>query len=226
MSAEEAAKKAEEKAVSKEAARLVTLTEEKKKLDIKNLIQDILGYTTLIFLIICLSFPFWNWNDSGTVHFISLWQRTVDIAPTPFYHWDILWDYAYFSFEIIVSAVALVFTAIIIVIIVKNVYKIVKGIFIKSPKRSEDKQSAPFPGPALFTLSILTGITFGVGFPLMETVGFDFGGPLTSLYGPTWGLAFGWWALLIASILALIRHNYSKMLEREREEKEEETGIV
>ncbi|HUY00056.1 MAG TPA: hypothetical protein VMV49_10915 [Candidatus Deferrimicrobium sp.] len=221
MSAEEAAKKVEEKAVSKEAARLVTLAEEIKKLDIKKLIQEILGYTTLIFLSLSLFFPFWNWDDSGTYYFISLSRRSTPLSPIPYFHWDIFWDYAYFSFELIVSAVALIFLAVIIIIIVKNVYKNVKNLLIKSPKFNEEKESSSFPGPSLFTLSIFTAITFGIGFPLMETVGFDFGGPLTSLYGPIWGLAFGWWALLIASIFALIRYNYSKMLEREKEEAEE-----
>ncbi|NVM55656.1 MAG: GlyGly-CTERM sorting domain-containing protein [Candidatus Helarchaeota archaeon] len=152
----------------------------------------------MVFLGLSLFFPFWN--DSTTIHqFISLWR--LSISGIPFYHWEVFSSWASFGFILIFSIIALNILVLFIILIVKNLLK------------------RTFFGTSLFWLSFILMPVFGLLFPLM--IGFDFLNLGSSLYGPTWGLAFGWWALLIAGILGLIRKYYSDMLEREKEEEEE-----
>ena len=69
--------------------------------------------------------------------------------------------------------------------------------------------------PAII-MGILLGGLYGVGFAYYAAPGFSFWP--TTLYGQTWGLAFGWWALLIGGIIATVRKLYLDKMKREEEE--------
>ena len=170
---------------------------EKAKFDVRDLILKIIGYASLIFLGLSLFFPYWN-DSTSTYQFISLWQRT-DWSGTPYFHWEIIWNWQIYGIEIILSIVQLCFLISFIYLLVKHVLK------------------RTFPGTGFFWCSIFLAIPCAFGFPF--TYGFSFGMP-TPIYGPTWGLAFGWWALLFTGILGMIRKNYAALLKREKEESE------
>jgi hypothetical protein len=46
-------------------------------------------------------------------------------------------------------------------------------------------------------------------------------GYFSFIYGPTWGLSFGWYALLLAGILGIIHEQVKKMIKKSKEEAEE-----
>jgi hypothetical protein len=179
-----------------ETEKLLFPPEEKAKFDVKGLILKILGYASLIFIGISLFFPYWN-DFTSTYQFISLWRMTE--SGIPYFHWEIIWNWQIYNVEAILSAIMLSFLIYFILSIVKQLLK------------------RTFPGIELFAFCIFLAIPCAFGFPL--TFDFPFG-PLTPIYGPTWGLAFGWWALLFAALLAMIRKYYAAMLKHEKEESE------
>ena len=190
---------AESQTPPEETEKFLLPAEEKAKVDMNKLILTILGYATLIFVGLSLFFPYWN-DFTSTYQFISFWQRTLPDG-TILFHWDILWNWQLYGIEIVLSIHQVCFLVTFILMLVNHVWK-----------RS-------FPGIKFFWYSIFLAIPCAFGFPF--TYGFSFSGPLTPLYGPTWGLAFGWWALLIAGILGMTRQYYSDMLKRKKGESEQ-----
>lgn len=185
---------------SEETEKIIIPIDDEKKLEKKELVGIILGYASLIFLGLSLIFPYWNDFTVTPTQYISLWQRTV-WSGVPLYHWEVIWYWQIYGIEIILSIFILIILISFILLIVKHIWK------------------RTFPGTGFFWMAILLGIACGFGFPF--TYGFDFGGPLPPIYGPTWGFAFSWWALLICGILAIIRQKYLEMLQRDKKEKEE-----
>jgi hypothetical protein len=192
-------------APARNTEKLILPTDEETKLDKNQLILMGLGYASLVFLALAIFFPYWNDFLALPPQSISLWQRTVSPGVLLF-HWEVIWYWPIYGFEIILSIVVLSALIPMIILLIRHIWK------------------RTFPGSGFFTVSILLGIVCGLGFPLFSS--FDFGTPYgyafaTPIYGPGWGLAFGWWALLISGFLGLIRKKYAEMLEREKKEKEE-----
>ena len=109
----------------KESAKIVVPTEEEEKLDKKELILMILGYTSLVFALVSLFFPLWNDNTVAPTNFVSSWRITI--SGTPYYHWDIfwLWQTQLYQKYIFPSAFFLAMSIIVIGFIVKSVWKLV-----------------------------------------------------------------------------------------------------
>jgi len=160
--------------------------------------MNILGFSSLIFIGLSLFFPYWNWSNSSH-HFISLWQMTDD--GNMLYHWDILWNWQQYGLVILISIHQLAFLITFILLLARYLLK------------------RTFPGIEFFLFSIPLAVVCAFIFP--ATIGFSYSGPLTPLYGPTWGLAFGWWSVLIAGILGMARKYYSNMVKRKKTESEE-----
>ncbi|MHA1267081.1 MAG: hypothetical protein ACTSRS_17715 [Candidatus Helarchaeota archaeon] len=195
--------------MTEKTAKFPIKAEEEGKLDKKHLILQGLGYASIIFLTLSLFFPYWNDFNAIPTQYISLWQLThsyTPVPPNPAFHWEVLWYYYQFGPTTLLSGILLSFLIYFTISLIKYFWK------------------RTFPSPHLFGLAIFLAIPTGLGFPL--TYGFSFSSPYgyafaTPIYGPGWGLAFGWWALFIAGVLAIFRNRYAKMLEREKEEAEE-----
>ncbi len=203
-----------------ETEKVIIPSDEEEKLSTKDMILSILGYISLIFVVIALFFPFWNWYDTSnsTYHYISLWRGTSTTSGIPYFHWEVVVTYISnlinglinpqngfpsFGRDTIWAIVGVNFSLVFIILLIYYIWK------------------RKFPKTVFFTFSIILGALFGVGFPL--SVDFPFisnGETQISLYGATWGLAFGWWALFISGIIGLIRKLYLDKLMREKKEAE------
>ena len=211
---------------STETEKIIIPTEEEEKQNIKELILMIMGYASLVFIVLSLFFPYWTWYEGATYHYVSLWQMTGSGASVgiPFDYWTIFftflgdlftmitnpaWPITYPIDQIIISIFHVNIAIVLIIYLVRKFWK------------------RTFPKGGFFTVAILFGMMYGVGFPFL--VGFDFSyvppDIYTPIYGPTWGLAFGWWALFIGSMIAVIRKLWLDKIERQKKEEEGE-GIA
>ena len=210
-----------------ETEKIIIPTDEEEKKDTKQLIQMIMGYCSLVFIVLALFFPFWTWYDgsTSTYHFISLWQATGTnvFKGVPFDYWTVFFTFIGDLFTMI--AIPWSITAPIEQIIFSLFHVIISIILIIFLIRKFWKRT--FPKSGFFWVAILFGVIYGVGFPAYVGFSFSFTPPeiYTSIYGPTWGLAFGWWALFIGSLIAVIRKLWLDKIEREEKEKEAE-GIT
>lgn len=209
-----------------ETEKIIIPADEEEKKDIKQLILTIMGYSSLVFIVIALFFPFWNWYDLGINHYVSLWQATGTGATVgiPFDYWIVFFTFIgelfaqitapgtpfTYGLDLIAwSITGVTLSLVLIILLIRYFWR------------------RKFPKAGFFTVSILLGALYGVGFPYFVGFSFSFTPPeiYTSIYGPTWGLAFGWWALFIGSLIAVIRKLWLDKIEREEKEKEDE-GIT
>ncbi len=196
---------------SKEVAKLVIPKEEGEKLGTKKLVIIIIGYISLIFAFLALFFPLWNDYSLVPPNFISLWR--INILGTVVYHWEVLWFYQiYMSFNMLYIIFSIFFLQLLIFIVIylaKRVWNIVMHDWKK-----------PIFGTPFFSFSVIILLIIVLAsFVLPE---FDVSGNpgyITVLYGPSWGLSFGWYSLLLAGIFEMI---YSKLSTSIKEEKKEE----
>jgi len=211
-----------------ETEKFIIPTDEEEKKDTKQLILLIMGYCSLVFIVLALFFPFWNWFDVGTYHYISLWQAT-GTGPTvgiPFDYWTVFFTFIGDLFTMITNP-AWPITSPIDQIIISLFHVNISIILIIYLIRKFWKRT--FPKGGFFWVAILFGVIYGVGFPLYVGFSFGFMPPdyyiASSIYGPKWGFAFGWWALFIGSVIAVIRKLWLDKIDREEKEKEDE-GIT
>lgn len=193
---------------SAESVKFFVPTEkEEKKLDLKKIILISIGYASLIFALLALFFPMWI--DHSTGSFLNLWQ--INPAGIPLWHWEILWYYDIFLPYIYISVIALVILCILLYILIRRCYNLVMHDWRE-----------PNPGTSYFTFCIIILLAIiPAAFFLPEFMVSDpmVSAPYTVLYGPSWGLAFGWYALLLAGILGF---TYSKLKENFEKPKEED----
>lgn len=204
-----------------ETEKIFIPTDEEKTRDIKQLILTILGYASLVFIVLSLFFPFWNWYNLTEYHYVSLWQGTD--AGVPFDYWTVFFTFIGDLFakitapltpftdgteKIAWSIFGVNISLVFIILLIRYFWK------------------RQFPKTGFFTTSILLGAVYGVGFPYYAGFSFSFTPPYisTPIYGPTWGLAFGWWALFIGGMIAFIRKLWLEKIEREK--REEGEGIT
>ncbi len=201
-----------------ETEKIIIPMEDEEKQDLKRLILTIMGYCSLVFIVLSLFFPFWQWNNLVEYNYVSLWQATSSGIP---------YDYWTVFFTFIGDLIAMIpftypFDSIIISIVGINFELVFILLLIRYFLRRK------FPKGGWFWTCILFGAMYGVGFPALIGFSFSFTPPniYTPLYGPTWGLAFGWWALFIGSIIAIIRKKWLQKIEREEKEEEESEGLT
>ncbi|MHA1132319.1 MAG: hypothetical protein ACTSQI_17265 [Candidatus Helarchaeota archaeon] len=206
---------AEFSTVSKESAKLVLNKEEDTQLSKKELIVLGIGYASIVFMVISLFFPLWVDNTIAPNNsFLSLWRLTA--LGAPFYHWEILWNYQLFLsnfFYIFISTIVLTLLIVIILLLAKTVWKLVLDDW-KTPV----VRSSLF-GIALGAMLILIPSSFLV--PEFNIYNYGLPGIYTVLYGPSWGLSFGWYALLFSGICAIIYKRINEMIEKTKEEEKE-----
>ncbi len=208
MAAEESTELLSEPApTSKESAKIIAPKEEEEKLTIKRWILIIIGYSALIFMLLSLFFPFWTDYTAVNYRFLSLWRIKFASSPLPLYHWDIFFQYMIFPQYIFPSALILFLLSMIIFKLAKRVWNLVMHDW-----------KEPSPGTAsLWIAIILFALTILFSFlPEFNLSGYS--NYVTILYGPSWGLSFGWYSLLIAGILGRIYNKYAELLEKPKEE--------
>ena len=78
-----------------ESERILLPPVETQQLDIKKLIETILGFTSLGFLVLSLFFPYWNSSITSLPQYISLWQ--LNDTGIALFHWDVIYYFFYGS---------------------------------------------------------------------------------------------------------------------------------
>lgn len=207
MAGEEAA---EPSPISKESAKIIIPTEEEEKLDRKQTFLMILGYTSLVFAGLSLFFPIWIDVTPSPDNFISFWRVTA--SGNPIFHWELLYYWRYYREYILLSIVCLICLISIIATLAKCAWKLIT-----------DDWKKPSPIISYFWIGVLLiPLIFIESFLMPELQISGYPGYFTVLYGPSWGLSFGWYALLLAGILAIIHGKLTEMIKKSEEEKKEE----
>jgi hypothetical protein len=203
-------------AVSKESAMLIPTAKEETQLSKKEIIALAIGYASLVFMGLSLLFPIWADNTLGSTNFISLWRMNLlsgPLATSPAYHWEILWyfrDYIPYIFLSILFLSVLLET---IVLITKSIWTAVRNDWQKPKVRTSP-----------FIIAILLGAVVVVAsfvFPEFDIYSHGLPGIYTVIYGPSWGLSFGWYSMLLAGLLGIITQRIYEDIEKAKEEEKE-----
>ena len=136
----------------------------------------------------------------------------MESAALPYYHWEILWFYLldlnYFFYSLL-SIIALILLNFVLYKLIRRAWHVARHNW-----------KEPEPGSSYFgfAIVILLGVV-GASFILPEfVVTAAVIAPYTVLYGPSWGLGFGWYALIIAGVLGLIYTKVKEIIEKPKEE--------
>ncbi len=203
-------------AVSKDSAMLIPTAKEETQLSKKEIIALAIGYASLVFMGLSLLFPIWADNTLGSSNFISLWRMNLLSGPlvtTPAYHWEILWYFRDYLIYILISIVFLSVLIVSVILLTKSIWNAVRNDWQKPKVRTSPFIFAIVLGAAVVAASFL--------YPEFDIYSYGVPGVYTVIYGPSWGLSFGWYSLLLAGLLALITQRIYENIEKAKEEEKE-----
>ncbi|MFX1294737.1 MAG: hypothetical protein ACFFD2_07765 [Promethearchaeota archaeon] len=194
---------------SKESAKLLIPMEEEEILDKKQLVIMTLGYLSLVMALMSLVFPLWADNTPILRNFVSLWRITY--SGIPYYHWNVIWNWQIFLQYVFLSIFFVLMLSSVLILMGKSVWKLIRHDWKKPIER------VSFFWISVLILLMIVLISFFVPeFDMSSNPGF-----FSVLYGPTWGFAFGWYALLIAGIIEIVRKKLNQMIEKSKIEEKE-----